>query len=278
MRRDWSAEELSELWTLGPAELVLVGGLPDASKLGLAAQLAYWRVYGRFPDDEADLSPAAVGHLAAQLGIGADALEIYDWAGRTGRRHRRLIPDYLAVADFDDLVEARFRRWLGDELLPRELSPAVLEGEVSSWFARERITRPGAWRLDRILRRRPHDDAVLQRVADRLDAGARERLDALLTDNGEGTAFAQLAADPGRIGHPVPRRRGRGWMSQGRCARGNLSRCRPGYAGGAGARGLHARNAVGPSRAYCGARLLRVAAYNHRTPGSQSSAIWAHAR
>jgi hypothetical protein len=34
-------EELSELWTLGPAELVLVGGLPDAGKLGLAAPLAY---------------------------------------------------------------------------------------------------------------------------------------------------------------------------------------------------------------------------------------------
>ena len=66
----------------------------------------------------------------------------------------------------------------------------------------ERITRPGAWRLDRILRsaRAAHDDAVLQRVADHLDAGMRERLDALLTDDGEGTAFAQLAADPGRIG------------------------------------------------------------------------------
>ena len=369
MRRDWSAEELSELWTLGPAELALVGGLPDASKVGLAAQLVYWRVYGRFPDDEADLPPAAVGHLAAQLGIGADALEAYDWAGRTGRRHRRLILDYLAVADFDDSVEARFRRWLGDELLPREPSPAVLEGEVSSWFARERITRPGAWRLDRILRsaRAAHDDAVLQRVADRLDAGARERLDALLTDNGEGTALVQLAADPGRIGlesllaeigklerlralalppgllrglhpdlvrrfrrragvetawelrrHPdrirlpllafwcAPREaevvdglvelligithritvkaerrvleelmeeavevRGKAgilfrvaeaavWMSRGRCARGNLSRCRPGYAGGAGARGPHARNAAGPSRAHRGARLLRL--------------------
>ena len=93
MPRDWSAEELSELWTLGPAELLLVAGLPDAGKLGLAVQLAYWRAHGRFPDDEADLPPAAVGHLAAQLGVGADALEAYDWAGRTGRRHRRLILD-----------------------------------------------------------------------------------------------------------------------------------------------------------------------------------------
>jgi hypothetical protein len=65
MRRDWSAEELGEVWTLGPADLALVAGLPDAGKLGLAAQLAHWRAHGRFPDDEADLSPAAVGHLAA---------------------------------------------------------------------------------------------------------------------------------------------------------------------------------------------------------------------
>ena len=34
----------------------------------------------------------------------------------------------------------------------------------------------------------------------RLDGGMRERLDALLVDDGEGTAFARLAADPGRVG------------------------------------------------------------------------------
>jgi hypothetical protein len=202
MRRDWSADEFSELWTLGPAELALVAGLPDAGKIGMAAQLTYWRAHGCFPDDEADLPPAAVERLAAQLGIGTDALEAYDWAGRAGRRHRRLVLDHLAVADFDNAVEARFRRWLADELLPREPSLAVLEAEVGGWFARERITRPGAWRLDRILcsARAAHDDTVLQRVADRLDAGARERLDALLTDDGKGTVFGQLAADPGRIG------------------------------------------------------------------------------
>ncbi len=39
-----------------------------------------------------------------------------------------------------------------------------------------------------------------QRVADRLDAGMRERLDALLADAGEGTGFAPVPADPGRVG------------------------------------------------------------------------------
>ena len=202
MQRLWSADELGERWSLAPEDLALLADLPDAGRLGLAAQLAYWRQHGRFPDEEADLAPAVVGHLAAQVGVAADALAGYDWTGRTGRRHRRLILDHLAVAAFDDAAEARFRCWLAEGLLPGEPAPAVLEAEVGAWFARERVGRPSAYRLDRILRSAcaAHDDAVLQRVADRLDAGARERLDALLADDGEGTAFARLAADPGRVG------------------------------------------------------------------------------
>ncbi len=34
------------------------------------------------------MAPAVVAHLAAQIGVGADALDGYAWAGRSGRRHR----------------------------------------------------------------------------------------------------------------------------------------------------------------------------------------------
>ena len=108
MQRLWSAEELGERWTLGVEDLALLVGLPDTRKLGLAAQLAYWRQNGRFPDEEADLAPAVVGHLAAQVGVHADVLEGYEWSGRTGRRHRRLVLDHLAVAGFDEAAEAWF--------------------------------------------------------------------------------------------------------------------------------------------------------------------------
>ena len=103
---------------------------------------------------------------------------------------------------FRRAAEARLRTWLSDELLLREPTPPALEGEVNAWFGRERISRPGGYRLDRILRaaRAAHDNAALQRVANRLDAGMRERLDALLADDDEGTGFARLAADPGRVG------------------------------------------------------------------------------
>ena len=66
MQRLWSADELGERWTLLPGDLALLTDLPDTGRLGLAAQLAYWRQQGCFPDDEADLAPAVVGHLAAQ--------------------------------------------------------------------------------------------------------------------------------------------------------------------------------------------------------------------
>jgi Domain of unknown function (DUF4158) len=202
MRRLWSADELGECWTLFPGDLALVAALPDAGKLGLTAQLAFWRQNGRFPDEEADLAPAVVGHLASQIGVQADALDGYDWVGRTGRRHRRAILDHLAVAAFDEAAETRLRRWLADDLLPREPASAALEEEIALWFARERITRPGAYRLDRILHsaQAAHDDAALRRVADQLDVGACGRLNALLADDGEGAAFSRLAADPGRIG------------------------------------------------------------------------------
>src|SRR3954463_14586488 len=91
MQRLWSEDELDEHWTLLPADLTLLTDLPDSGKLGLAAQLACWRQQGRFPDDEADLAPAVVGHLATQVGVGVDALDGYDWVGRTGRWHRRAI-------------------------------------------------------------------------------------------------------------------------------------------------------------------------------------------
>lgn len=112
MQRLWSAPELGEHWRLDREDLQLLAGLPDAGKLGLAAQLAYWRQHGRFPDEEADLAPAVVAHLAAQVGVHAHVLEGYEWTGRTGRRHRRVVLDHLAVAAFDDAAEARFRHWL----------------------------------------------------------------------------------------------------------------------------------------------------------------------
>lgn len=202
MQQLWSAEELVEYWSLTPEELTLLPGKADGGKLGFAVQLAFYKRRASFPDDEADVAPAVTAHLAGQIGVAPAVLDEYDWTGRTGRRHRQQILDFLAVTPFDKAAETAFWVWLADEILPREPNSVALEEHVSTWFARNRISRPGAYRLERMLAsaRAAHDERAFRTVAERLDGEIRRRLDALLADDGTGATFSRLQADPGRVG------------------------------------------------------------------------------
>jgi hypothetical protein len=142
MQRLWSSEELAERWSLGSEELVLLPGKPDAGKLGLAVQLAFTSNTRDFPKMN-DLAPAVIAHLADQIGVSAVLLDGYEWAGRTGRRHRQLILDFLAVVPFEGAAESTFRTWLAEEALPSEPNSAALEDQIGAWFVRSRVTRPG---------------------------------------------------------------------------------------------------------------------------------------
>ena len=86
MQRLWSAEELLARWSLMPADMELLAAFTSAGKLGLAAQLAFWRQQGRFPDDEADLAPAVVAHR-----------RVLDGGDARGDRSRRGAPAVVAL-------------------------------------------------------------------------------------------------------------------------------------------------------------------------------------
>ena len=141
--------------------------------------------YARFPEDESDLAPAVIAHLADQIGVSAVLLVGYKWAGRTGRRHRQLILDFLAVVPFEGAAESAFRTWLAEEALPSEPNSTALEDQIGTWFARSRVTRPGSYRLDRLVaaERLAHDQRAFRVVAAHLDAEtpARRKLAAELS-------------------------------------------------------------------------------------------------
>jgi hypothetical protein len=160
MQRIWSADELGECWSLLPEDLALLAGRVDAGKLGFAVQLAFWRQHGRFPDDEADVAPAVIAHLAAQTGLSVEARVGYAWgvAADVGVGWLRRPRADFAAGWPTTCCHASSARpcWMGN-------------------YARSRATRPGAYRLGRIMRyaQAAHDDAALQRVAERLDTGGR---------------------------------------------------------------------------------------------------------
>ena len=144
----------------------------------LAVQLAFYKQYARFPEDESDLAPAVIAHLADQISVPAVLLDDYEWADRTGRRHRQQILDFLAVVPFEEAGESAFRVWLAEEALPSEPNSAALEEQIGAWFARNRVTRPGGYRLDRLVAsaRAAHEEQAFRMVAAHLDAETRRRL------------------------------------------------------------------------------------------------------
>lgn len=127
-------------------------------------------MHARFPEVEADIAPAVVEHLARQVGVSAGVFEGYEFAGRSERRHRRMVLAHWKVREFGEKEEAAFRAWLLADCLPAEPARLALEEAVASWFARERILRPGGCRLDRLVRSaRAAHDAVLAMIAGCLD-------------------------------------------------------------------------------------------------------------
>jgi hypothetical protein len=130
VKQVWSVEELVEHWSFDPEDQELLVGKHVSSRLGFAAQLAFYRLHARFPSRLADLAPAVIAYLAEQLAIPEAALDGYEWDGRSGRRHRQEILAALGVRPFDAKAEAAFRAWLLDEVMPTVPTAAVLEERI----------------------------------------------------------------------------------------------------------------------------------------------------
>jgi len=125
-----------------------------------SGSVTFWRSQGRFPDEEADLAPAVIAHLADQI----------SW----------LLSDILPREATPSALEDEITGWFAARRVVRPGS-----------YRLDRLVRSF---------RSSHDDAMLAGVYDRLDDGSRARLNALLADDGEGAGYTRLSADPGKPG------------------------------------------------------------------------------
>ncbi len=200
MKRQWTTEELVEHWSLEPGDEDLLFHKEKTLRLGLFAQLTFYRHQHRFPDHRNEFAPSVLVHLAEQIGAAVTTLSAYRWDDRTGRRHRRWVLKRLEIEPFDGTARAAFTEWLMTEALPREPKAGALDEWICDWLARAKVARPGDYRFDRLVRttRRRYEAQVFDQVLARLDEGMRLRLNELL--GGDGEAFQRLRGDPGRTG------------------------------------------------------------------------------
>src|SRR4051794_18968919 len=148
MKRHWDEQELVEHWTLTHDECELLRNRTDRSRMGFAVLLKFFQVEGRFPSDSQEVPPAALGHLADQLGLSRDGFAEYDLGGRTGERDRAQIRALLGfrqvtIQDAEELVG-----WLCREVLPFDHKLEHLHEAVLGWCRRNRIEPPTPPRID----------------------------------------------------------------------------------------------------------------------------------
>lgn len=175
--------DLADQWLLTPAEYELVMAKREATRLGFAHLLTFFREQGRFPRDETEIDSQSVHVLSQQLGalIPNDGEVLL--AGRTAERLRAEIREHFGfreatVADADTLTV-----WLRDHVAGEV--GGEIETMVERLEARCRelaIEPPTPDRAERIARSamRAHEDRFHNSIFGRLSSVTRERLDALL--------------------------------------------------------------------------------------------------
>jgi len=95
MHSELSTEELARDWSLNFADLDFLITKPKATRYVLAVQLKYFAVNGCFAHDASDISSETVSYLAEQLGAKQPDLTELSLGGRSKRRHRADILEYL---------------------------------------------------------------------------------------------------------------------------------------------------------------------------------------
>ncbi|MCB8775861.1 DUF4158 domain-containing protein, partial [Escherichia coli] len=84
----------------------------------------------RFPRAGSDFPHGAAEYVAGQVGVGASALDDYEWSGRTAKRHRAQIRDVFGFREFTRGDEAKIAEWLAREVCPVELRDEQLREAV----------------------------------------------------------------------------------------------------------------------------------------------------
>ena len=156
MKRYWTDEELAECWSLSMTELETLPDRGDHNRLGFAVLLKFVENEGRFPCSPREVPAAALSYLASQLHIPPTAFAQYDWAGRTGKRHRASIRTLLGFRPFSLRDAKPLRDWLCRDAVPLEHHPQHLHEMALTWCRERRIEPPSHQRLERIVRSALH--------------------------------------------------------------------------------------------------------------------------
>ena len=199
---DLETGDVATDWSLSFEDLTRIEDKASRARLGFGALLRFRWLKGRFPRDKAEISAAAITHLAEQIGVNPAEFDRYDLTSRSSRRHRVEILDLLGMRRMTRADRERYLAWLETELCPQGLADGPMLECAALWFNEQRIACPEHDDLELLIEtsRRRFEHRLLEAVAVSLSPQQKVMLDASLADEDAATGFNGLKADPGRVG------------------------------------------------------------------------------
>ena len=152
------------------------------NRLGFAYQVAFVRVLGRFPQQAPlEIDGEILRFAALQLGADAETIHAYARRQQTVSEHQQRIGEYLRLRTWDIAAGERLARFLEDEALRIERTASLL-ARARVWLRDEHVLSPSDSVLRRAIgaARNTARTLLTERLAERLSAPMRARLDALI--------------------------------------------------------------------------------------------------
>jgi TnpA family transposase len=200
LERETGLADPTGWWRLSVAEEGFLMAKHPRARLAAAVELVHYRQTGRFLKAMDDLPPGVAGQLADATETQADDLDGWLWSGRTSRRHRAKILEFLGMRRLTrrDLADAS--TFATEELCPRGLTRGAMTDRLIAWFFERKIESPGEDELTRLTAgaRRRFEEHVLDATGELLSEAQKISLDVSLSDDDPVTGFTGLKADPGK--------------------------------------------------------------------------------
>lgn len=221
MKRQWSEAELDIHWAPAAEEEAIAERCSGHGRFGFLILLKFFQYEGHFPESRRQIPADVIRYLATHLRVPLNTVDEFDWQGRTARRQRAEILEWLGIrrmeeADWEDLAT-----WLNAQMLPTDPAIEPLTACAVERLRTLRLDSPRAASLEKWLRKqmRAFEANLLTKISGQLTQTSRTALDNLLETESssetneakkessfkdeslpEPTAkFSQLRVDAGRV-------------------------------------------------------------------------------
>ncbi|MDX9806776.1 MAG: Tn3 family transposase, partial [bacterium] len=208
MKRNWTTDELIDLFTITPKDFELIGNKTGATRLGFSILLKFFQVEACFPVSKTEIPLNVLNFIVKQLRTERSCFKGYNLNDRNSRYHKARIREYFGFRESTVEDAELLSIWLSEnvECYDRDKARAVIYEELR----RRKLEPPAPDRVERIVSSaiKSYESTLFSTIRKKLPEESLLLIDELLKELSlyedreelkNTVTFNMLRSDPGRI-------------------------------------------------------------------------------